>query len=309
MGIWLYTGLPGAGKTLCVVKEIIENILKPDAEGNVPPVYAHIDGFEYEKLGVKRLAPEHVETQEEAIRYCREWYKVEAGSYVVIDECQRCFPVRNSAAAVPIYVSEFETHRHLGLNIILITQGPNLIDKHVRTLVERHVHLKRTFGLHRSLRVEWPQCEENPQSSFAISRGVTSSFKFPAKYFNFYKSATIHNHQRRVPWKLLLMALMWFVLAVSGFAYYIYSLNAKHSRGSETLIEKSADQSTQITLKKPVIQCSVTYSGSLSGTLFFIDNNSGVEFSLPEHVELLREPEGHFLFNLHTGSKYLICNS
>lgn len=307
MGVWLYTGLPGAGKTLCVVQELIEQILKPGPDGSVPPVYADIKGLAYDRLGVHRLVPEDCTSRDEAIEHCRKWYEVEDGAYIIIDECQRVFPVRNSAAAVPRYVSEFETHRHHGFNILLITQGPNLFDKHVRTLVERHVHLKRTFGLSRSLRVEWPNCEDSPQSSFTIRRGVTSTFKFPVKYYGLYKSATIHNQQRRVPWKLLLSLVFWSLVAVGGFAWYLYDLQRDHfSSASEgagigegSRVGPVAASSRQ--------SCSVALSGVLGGHLFYTDLASGREFSPPEHVITVRDGQRDYLKNLRTGRIFLIC--
>lgn len=307
MGVWLYTGLPGAGKTLCVVREIIEQILKPGPDGSVPPVYADIDGLDYDRLGVKRLVPEDCTSRDGAIDHCRKWYEVEDGAYIVIDECQRVFPVRNSAAAVPRYVSEFETHRHHGFNVLLITQGPNLIDKHVRTLVERHVHLKRTFGLSRSLRVEWPQCEESPQSSFAIRRGVASTFKFPAKYYGVYKSATIHNQQRRVPWKLLLTLFFWCLVAVGGFAWYLYDLQRDHFSGPSG--HPQGEGAPQLASLAPTHRqtCSVALSGALGGRLFYRDLSSGREFSPPDHVITVRDGQRDYLKNLQTGRMFLIC--
>mgnify|MGYP000182745890 CR=1 FL=1 len=305
MGIWLYTGLPGGGKTLCVVAEMCQSILKPDKEGNVPPVYADIDGLDYEGLGVNRLVPEGVTGRDDAIAHCRDWYKVEEGSYIIIDECQRVFPVRNSSAAVPQYVSEFETHRHRGYNVLLITQGPSLIDKHVRTLVERHVHLKRTFGLDRSLRIEWPAVEENPQSSFAIRRGITSTFKFPKKYFGFYKSATIHNQQRRVPWKLLVMFVFWIFLTVGGFGWYMYDLQNKYA---PEISPSGALETLSGTLPaESALLCSVRLTGVVGDRLYFLDLLSNRQFQLPDFITIVRESGRDFLVNPRSSTKYLIC--
>lgn len=292
---------------MCVVREVIEQILKPGPDGSLPPVYADIDGLDYDRLGVKRLVPEDCTSKDGAIEHCRKWFEVEDGAYIVIDECQRVFPVRNSASAVPRYVSEFETHRHHGFNVLLITQGPNLIDKHVRTLVERHVHLKRTFGLSRSLRVEWPQCEENPQSSFAVRRGVTSTFKFPAKYFGAYKSATIHNQQRRVPWKLLATAALWVFLSVGGFAWYLYDLQSDYRSTSPESTQGGASVKMANIEASATQGCSVALSGALGGRLFYTDLVSGREFVPPDHVITIRKGGYDFLKNLRTGRMFLIC--
>lgn len=304
MGIWLYTGLPGAGKTLCVVKELVEQILKPDSSGNHPTVYADIKGLEYEKLGVRRLVPEDCEDQKEAVEHCRKWYDVEDGSYVIIDECQRVFPVRNAASHVPRHVSEFETHRHKGLNILLITQGPNLIDKHVRTLVERHTHLKRIFGGSSSIRLEWPRCEEQLSTTAAYKSAMRSRFKFPEKYFALYKSANVHVQHQRYPVKLLITLAVLVTVTLSSSAYAIYGFLGDDPPPSGV---SSAQNAFQAREARYPASCAVSVAHLVGGEIYFLDLASNREFRLPQHVVIERTSDGDFLRNVQSGNRYLIC--
>lgn len=304
MGIWLYTGLPGAGKTLCVVKELVEELLKPDGSGNVPTVYADIDGLEYDKLGVRRLVPEDCEDPKKAVEHCRRWYEVEDGSYVIIDECQRVFPVRNAASAVPRHVSEFETHRHKGLNILLITQGPNLIDKHVRTLVERHTHLKRVYGGSTSIKLEWPRCEDQWTTTAAYKSAMKSRFKFPAKYFDLYKSANVHVQHSRYPVKLFVLLGVLVVLFVFFFTQSV--LGFMGGGKDDPAISAGLDPSAA---GRPLQarSCAVSVAHLLGGEIYFVELATNREFKIPEYVRIDRSAEGDFLVNVQSGNRYLIC--
>ncbi|WVA28241.1 hypothetical protein PCP40_33405 (plasmid) [Pseudomonas aeruginosa] len=55
----------------------------------------------------------------------------------MIDEAQRVFG-NDGSRARPEKVTRFETHRHQGLDIHLITQHPSLLCTPVRKLVGKH---------------------------------------------------------------------------------------------------------------------------------------------------------------------------
>ena len=54
------------------------------------------------------------------------WFELPRNSIIIIDECQQTFPVRPVGAKVPLHCSEFETHRHKGWDIHLVTQDAKL---------------------------------------------------------------------------------------------------------------------------------------------------------------------------------------
>ena len=184
--IYLHTGLPGAGKTLCTLVEV-----KARAEKENRPVYF---------FNITDLKLPWIELKDGT-----EWNTVPDGSIIVIDEAQASFRPRHTGSAVPPYIAAFETHRHRGLDVYLITQHPKLIDANIRRLVGTHVHFVRAFGAKAVVRHEWGEVQEDPQA-----RGDSTSKLVPydKEAFNFYKSAEIHTHKVRIPGRI------WFLIGV-----------------------------------------------------------------------------------------------
>ena len=110
----------------------------------------------------------------------------------------------------------FDTHRHKGYDIFLVTQHPRLIDSFIRNLVGRHLHLYRPFGLMRSQLFEWQECCENPRVD---AKPVPKLWKFPRKLFGLYKSAEEHTHKTRLPWRAIATIVGCLCLAGAGLAY------------------------------------------------------------------------------------------
>lgn len=201
MPITLRTGLPGHGKTLFALKEIEEERQKSGR-----PVYYH---------GIPELT-----LPWNPIDDPDRWYELEEGSIIVIDEAQTVFRPRGSGAQVPEKVAKFETHRHRGHDIHLITQHPNLVDSNIRRLVDAHVHVFRGWGLSSTTRYEWQECQ-NPQSRGARQDcTMKSSHRFPREVYGWYKSSTLHTVQPRLPWKLICFLLF----CLSGMGYLGYGL-------------------------------------------------------------------------------------
>lgn len=203
MAIELVSGLPGHGKTLWTVAYIRDRI---KAEGR--KVYV---------CGIPELKLEH-----EVLEKGNQWHRVPDGSIVVIDEAQFVFPKRGSGSAVPEHVSMLNTHRHRGIDMVLITQNPKLIDADVRALIDRHVFVKRHFGSHQAFTYTWMECRD--QGSRAdLKAALRASWSYPKDVFDLYKSATIHTVKRKVPWQIiaglfgvpigvaLMVTAIWFV--------------------------------------------------------------------------------------------------
>lgn len=181
--IHLITGTPGSGKTLLAV----ELILKNRNSEKIRPLYANIEGLNLEELRCFKL--DEVDN----------WYDLPDGAIIVIDECQRWFRPRPNGSAVPECISRFETHRHHGHDIILITQHPGLIDRNIRKLVDRHQHMYRPFGMDHRKVFEWNTCNESPEPSQNESNALRSKLKFDKELFKYYQSASIHTSTKRIP--------------------------------------------------------------------------------------------------------------
>jgi zona occludens toxin (predicted ATPase) len=183
--IHLITGTPGSGKTLLAVELIVKN---RNSE-KIRPLYANIEGLNLNELRCFKL--DEVDS----------WYDLPDGSIIVIDECQRWFRPRPNGSAVPECISRFETHRHQGHDIILITQHPGLIDRNIRKLVDRHQHMYRPFGMDHRKVFEWNTCNESPEPSQNESNALRTKLKFDKELFKYYQSASIHTSTKRIPIK------------------------------------------------------------------------------------------------------------
>lgn len=170
--IHLITGTPGAGKTL----RAMWHLEAAQKEGRL----CFQDGVE--GSAVPSLPGE-------------DWTSVPDGSLVLIDEAQRVFPVRVKVESIPEKVRLLETHRHRGIDLVLTTQHPRLLDAHVRRLVGKHEHLRRVAGRPVAAVVEWVEVSEDLDSS----KGASSVWPYPKKVYGQYKSASLHTKQGSVP--------------------------------------------------------------------------------------------------------------
>lgn len=203
MPIFLYTGLPGHGKTLRAIKDAItQSEFKDRTVFYYNITDCRVDGWQ--QLEDAKL-----------------WTDLPDGAVIFIDECQRIFPPRSQGAKVPDHVQMLDTHRHRGFDFIIITQSHKNIDNFVRNLVDTHIHVKRLFGTHKQLIMRWMGVAD-PASTRDAKRALTSTKSFPKDVFELYKSAEIHTVKRKLPAKLLLFP--FFILVILYGFYYAYNV-------------------------------------------------------------------------------------
>jgi zona occludens toxin len=192
------TGLPGNGKTLYALA-----FVKDWAERENRPVFYS---------GIAELTLPWTEIEPE------KWFECPPRSIIVIDECQRVFRPRSMGKDVPEHVSKLETHRHQGVDIVLITQNPMLTDTAVRRLVGRHFHVVRKFGMQSANVYEWGSIKDNPLTDAARKDAIKHTWKYDKRVYGYYKSAEVHTVKARIPKKVFVMFAMPFLIA--ALAYY-----------------------------------------------------------------------------------------
>lgn len=215
--ISLITGVPGSGKTAWLVNELMTRDEFKDR-----PLYVS---------GIPELKVPHEVIPEGEAEKWPDW--APTGAIIVIDECQRVFRPRRSGSEVPKYISEFETHRHRGLDFFLLTQNPRLIDSNVRDLVGEHRHISRTMiGLRRML--YWNSGgAKNPAARRDIAEAIVSPFILPKKSFGMYKSAEEHNGLKGKTSKLVY--ILPIALLFTGYGLYnLRQTYQKHTAAPET---------------------------------------------------------------------------
>lgn len=273
--ISLFTGLPGSGKTLLAIEDILEN-----TNSRTPrALYTNIDGLDFEALRCFKLEDPEA------------WHDLPEGSLVVIDECQRFFPPRPNGSKVPDSVKHFETHRHQGLDIVLITQHPSLLDNNVRKLVELHRHCYRPFGMNNRRVFEWNSCNSTPEPAQDKSNALRTVKKFNPELFKYYKSASLHTHQPRIPYKKFVMLGVFLLAVLGGFVFAFFNtkdtlIDSKDIPVADSApITQSLDNVTKssntITEDNQVVTYSYTGHYLISGMLaaFFFEDSLGNSYS------------------------------
>jgi zona occludens toxin len=232
--IELRTGVPGSGKTLSAVYQLLK-LQKSWANkpGEARPVFVH---------GIKELALPHAVMPVLAAQGQKngpavevpDWDAMPDGSYVIIDEAQAFFPPRSSQSTPPPHVAWLNTHRHRGFDILVLTQHPKLVDGSMRALCGKHTHYRRLFGGGRSMVYEWDACSD---SLSGMANAVTSHFGFPKEAFSAYKSAEVHTRQKfRLP--------LWLAIPVVAVVIGVIAIPRAYSTISNGVQGKSLAAST-----------------------------------------------------------------
>ncbi|MFT4241440.1 MAG: zonular occludens toxin domain-containing protein [Acidovorax sp.] len=221
--ITIITGTPGAGKTLYTVEKLL-----------LPVIGTTI---EYENdVGEKIVAPRTVYTNIPGLcvdhelinggdnQGLQDWYKwAKPGALIVFDEVQRFWKPRANGSRVPPDIEALETHRHMGVDFILVTQNVALVERNIHSLAGRHLHVRRVGNFKMAMVYEWDHVSRNLLYSNAMRK---VPWRYDRKVFKLYKSAEVHTKQPRS-----MPAVLWFLLA--GFLALSYLGPSVYARLSE----------------------------------------------------------------------------
>lgn len=204
MAIILITGLPGHGKTLYALSRY-RNVHEAPPKGEGRPVFHASGQADRTKRGEVHGIPGLVLPWEPFDPVS--WAQLPPTALGIIDEAQFVFPLRAGRSEPPDYVAQLATHRHLGIDLVLITQHPKLIDPFVLRLVDQHFHVIRKFGTKFATIHEFTNgVRENVDKSRKDS--IRHEWRYPKDVFDLYKSAEVHTVKMRIP------ARVWVMLAL-----------------------------------------------------------------------------------------------
>ena len=202
--ITIISGTPGAGKTLYTIEKLLLPLVGKTVDGkdsNGDPVsiertiYTNINGLQVEHELIDG-------GDNQGLRDWHTWAK--PGSVIVFDEVQKVWPPRANGSKVPDDIQALDTHRHMGVDFILITQNVINLDKHIHALGGRHLHVRRIANMSLAVVYEWDHVSRGLMFSKSISK---APWRYDKKVFKLYKSAELHTkQQRRMP------GLVWFIL-------------------------------------------------------------------------------------------------
>ncbi|WP_137894034.1 zonular occludens toxin domain-containing protein [Ramlibacter sp. 2FC] len=199
--ITFVTGPPGSGKTLYTISKLLQPLVGTTVKQETD------DGLTVELprtiyTNVKGLLIDHELIDEACLNTWHEWAK--PGSIICFDEVQKPWPPRPNGSKVPDYIQHLETHRHMGIDFIVMTQHPLLVDRNLVNLVGRHLHMRRVANFAMAVVYEW----DHASKSLLYKNSITKSpWRYDKKVYKLYKSAEVHTKQpRKVP------GLVWFIL-------------------------------------------------------------------------------------------------
>jgi len=243
--IELTTGLPGNGKTLYTISNI-----KQRAETEGRQVYYH---------GIPELSLDWVQIEDPT-----KWMDVPPNSIVVIDEAQKTFRNRSLGQIPPKHVTDLETHRHLGIDLVLLTQHPSLIDPAVRRLAGRHQHMVRIFGMEASTVYRWESVTDNCDKPASRKNAESKKWAFDKSVYKLYKSAEVHTMKRSIPSSVKWLVALPVVMALCGFFAYKVLWRVSEVPGANKAVAAAAPATGGIAGPAAAFQSS-TAAGGIGG--------------------------------------------
>ena len=217
--IEMLEGVPGSGKSYYAVSE---RLLKWVRAGR--RVYVFIDGFYLDRLALVEGVELAVLQQQITLWHSGEDVKagllqVEPGSAVLIDEVQTVF--RSKDKTDPALLRWLETHRHRGIDLVLMCQQYGQVTLGVNRLVEVTTKFRRLdrFGLKNRYQAS---VRGNPEE-LEVIRMFTGKYEPKLyAYYSSYSSATVRETVRGgsiLKSPTVLIGGLGFAVAVGWFAF------------------------------------------------------------------------------------------
>jgi zona occludens toxin len=208
--ITMITGGPGLGKTALAVSMLVEQYADR-------PIFTNIRGLTLDHSELPKLEEWTIE-QKNGQGTSEHVFTFPPGAVVVIDECQQFFRPRATGSKVPPYVSAFETHRHRGIDFILITQGSRLVDSNIRSLLKGGLHIFLRTSYVGRYRYEKSECiNEDERSSYQMA--ARRRYKLPKHAFPLYKSSELHTKPPRAKLPMAVYIIVAAVVVGGGLAW------------------------------------------------------------------------------------------
>ena len=145
-------------------------------------------------------------------------------SVIVIDEAHRYSPRSSNRSGFTGFVSFLKIHRHYGFDFIFITQSQKDLNIDIRNLVENHFRVNRPFGTQKSFVNHYLGAEttENKQPVKQSSK----PFVLDKRFFEVYKSASIHNYKSSIPKKYYVFIVLFIIFIGFVISKGIYVIDA-----------------------------------------------------------------------------------
>ncbi|AJC44776.1 zonular occludens toxin domain-containing protein [Xanthomonas sacchari] len=237
--IYWYTGQPGHGKTLHAIDHAI------DFRNAGRLVYVcNVRGFKHADARMVPMTPEE---------FCDWPNTLPDGAVCLVDEAYEhgMLPKRRPGSIVPHHVEQLAKHRHRGLDFIFVSQSPDRqCDDFVQDLIERHIHVRRRFGLPFAHLRTFDRYEKNPERGHPL---ILKRVKLPKRPMGLYESTVLDTSERSIPWYYptavaLLLAVVWGAWHMVG---RVSSHLGAEQDAAETITRAGAENGAGATVAAP----------------------------------------------------------
>ena len=191
--IELYEGVPGSGKSY---HAICEKFLPWVKQGR--RLYIAVDGIYLDRLSLfTGIDLETLEQQitlwKDSVEVLQAFPHVEPGSAVIIDEAQTVF--RSMQKVEPGLLRWLETHRHYGVDILLMSQDFRQMSQGVTRLIEATVKFRKLAFVGLAKKYQG-KVRGNPEDNEVIRAFVGTYSPAIYAYYSSYASAAIREEKR-----------------------------------------------------------------------------------------------------------------
>ncbi len=191
--IELYEGVPGSGKSY---HAICEKFLPWVKQGR--RLYIAVDGIYLDRLslftGIElSVLQQQITIWKDSVEVLQAFPHVEPGSAVIIDEAQTVF--RSMQKVEPGLLRWLETHRHYGVDILLMSQDFRQMSQGVTRLIEATVKFRKLAFVGLSKKYQG-KVRGNPEDNEVIRAFVGTYSPAIYAYYSSYASAAIREEKR-----------------------------------------------------------------------------------------------------------------
>jgi zona occludens toxin (predicted ATPase) len=191
--IELYEGVPGSGKSYHAVAE---KFLPWVRQGR--RLYIYVDGIYLDRLALFTGIPvqqleQQITVWKDASEVLLAFPHVEPGSAVIIDEAQTVF--RSMQKVEPGLLRWLETHRHYGVDILLMSQDFRQMSQGVTRLIEATVKFRKLAFVGLSNRYQG-KVRGNPEDNETIRAIVGTYSPSIYAYYSSYAATAIREEKR-----------------------------------------------------------------------------------------------------------------
>lgn len=192
--IELYEGVPGSGKSY---HGIAEKFLPWVRQGR--RLYIYVDGIYLDRValfsGIELTQLERqITVWKDSMEVLSSFPQIEPGSAVIIDEAQTVF--RSMQKVEPGLLRWLETHRHYGVDILLMCQDYRQMSQGVTRLIEATIRFRKLSFVGLNTKYQG-KVRGNPEDTELIRAFVGTYSPAVYAYYSSYANAAIHEEQRR----------------------------------------------------------------------------------------------------------------